>query len=73
MINLSLMVSQRKKMVVKKVTPETEQRMKDEAFLKLTPAERLKIHEQLRKRIWGEQYNKLSLKGLKIKRKKGFD
>jgi hypothetical protein len=43
--------------------------MKDEAFLKMTPGERLRIHEQLRKRIWGKDYNKVSLKGLKVRKK----
>ncbi|MEX2234666.1 MAG: hypothetical protein WD824_21050 [Cyclobacteriaceae bacterium] len=57
------------KIVVKKTSFEEEQRMKEEAFVKLSPAERLKIHEQLRKRIWGPKYNKLSLKGLKVTKK----
>lgn len=52
--------------IVKKTSFEEEQRMKDEQFLSLTPAERLRIHEQLRKRIWGARYNKLTLKGLKV-------
>jgi hypothetical protein len=51
---------------VKKYTPEEEQRLKDEEFLKLEPAERLRINEILRKRIWGKDYNKLKLKGLKV-------
>jgi hypothetical protein len=55
--------------VVIKTTFEEEQRMKDEAFLKLSPQERLKIHEQLRKKIWGKKYNKLSLRGLKVTKK----
>jgi hypothetical protein len=57
------------KTAVRKTSFEEEQRLKNEAFLALTPTERLKIHEQLRKRIWGEKYNKLSLKGLKIIKK----
>jgi hypothetical protein len=57
------------KTVVRKTSFEEEQQAKDEAFLKLTPAERLKIHEKLRKRIWGEKYNKLSLRGLKVTKK----
>ena len=63
------MPEKRSKVIVKKTSFEEEQRMKDEAFLKLTPEERLKIHEQLRKRIWGSQYNKVSLKGLKVRKK----
>jgi hypothetical protein len=63
------MKSAGKKVVVMKTTFEEEQRMKDEAFLKLKPAERLRIHEELRKRIWGDKYNRLSLRGLKITRK----
>jgi hypothetical protein len=59
-------VKKRKKTVVKKISFEEDERLKDEEFLKLTPLERLKIHEQLRKRIWGEKYNKLKLKGLKV-------
>jgi hypothetical protein len=54
------------KLVVKKYTPEEEQRLKDEEFLKLDPVERLRINEILRKRIWRKQYNKLKLKGLKV-------
>lgn len=57
-----------RKLTVRKLSPEEEQRMKDVAFLKLTPAERLKIHEQLRKRIWGKKYNSVRLKGLKIRK-----
>ena len=56
----------RKNKVVK-VSFEEEQKMKDEAFLKLKPIERLRVHEEMRKRIWGDKYNKLSLKGLKVK------
>jgi hypothetical protein len=59
----------RKKLAVIKTTFDEEQRQKDEAFLKLKPIERLIIHEQLRKRIWGDRYNKLSLKGLKVTKK----
>lgn len=58
--------------VVRKTSFAEEQRLKDEAFLKLTPEERLLIHEQLRKRIWGPAYNRLSLKGMKVTRKAGF-
>ena len=54
------------KVVVRKGSPEEEQRRKDDEFLKLKPAERLRIHEQLRKKIWGDKYNKLTLKGLKV-------
>lgn len=57
------------KIVVKKTTLDEEQRLKDEEFLLLTPAERLKIHEEMRKRIWGDQYDKLSLKGLRVIKK----
>jgi hypothetical protein len=63
------MPARKSKIVVRKTTFEEEQQSKDEAFLKFKPAERLKIHEQLRKRIWGKQYNKLSLKGLKVIKK----
>lgn len=55
--------------IVKKTSFEEEQKAKDEEFLRLTPAERLRIHEQLRKRIWGDRYNKLSLNGLKVSKK----
>jgi hypothetical protein len=48
--------------IVRKTSFEEEQRMKDEQFLCLTPAERLSIHEQLRKRIWGPLYNKVKLR-----------
>jgi len=55
--------------LVRKTSFEEEQQMKNEAFLNLTPQDRLRIHEQLRKRIWGDLYNKLSLKGLKVTKK----
>ena len=64
------MAQKNAKTVVKKTSFEEEQRMKDEAFLNLSPAERLRIHEDLRKRIWGSQYNKLSLKGLRVTKKR---
>lgn len=63
------MPKSRKKLAVIKTTFDEEQRQKDEAFLKLKPIERLIIHEQIRKRIWGKRYNKLSLKGLKVIKK----
>lgn len=63
------MTGRKAKVVVRKTSFEEEQRMKEEAFLMLSPVERLRIHEQLRKRIWGDQYNKLSLKGLKVTKK----
>ena len=52
--------------IVIKTSPEAEQRMKDMEFLKLKPAQRLQIHEKLRKRIWGDLYNKTRLKNLKV-------
>lgn len=55
--------------IVRKTSPEEEQKMKDEEFLKLKPEQRLQIHEVLRKRIWGELYNKTRLKGLKVVKK----
>lgn len=53
-----------------KVTFEEEQQRKDLEFLKLTPAQRLQLHEIMRKRIWGPRYNKLTLKGLKVTKRK---
>ena len=60
------MAVKKKKIIVRKTSFSEEQEMKDRAFLKLKPTERLRIHEELRKRIWGDHYNKLSLKGLKV-------
>ncbi len=57
------------KQKLKKTTFTEEQRLKDLEFLKLKPAERLRLHEVMRKRIWGDLYNKLSLKGLKVRKK----
>lgn len=70
--NLYICHMRRKKVqaVVVKTSFEEEQRMKEETFMQLSPAERLKIHEQLRRRIWGNRYNKLSLKGLKVTKTK---
>jgi hypothetical protein len=59
----------KKRTVVQKTSFDEEQRMKDIAFLKLKPADRLRIHEEMRKRIWGKNYNKLSLKGLRVVKK----
>lgn len=61
-----------KKLKVIKVSPEQEQKMKDEAFLKLTATQRLRIHEQLRKRIWGKRYNSTKLKGLKVVKRPAY-
>jgi hypothetical protein len=58
------------KTVVNKTSFEEEQQMKEEAFLRMSPAERLQVHEQLRKRIWGKDYNKVTLKGLKVTKKR---
>jgi hypothetical protein len=58
-----------KKRIIKTTFAE-EQRLKDIEFLQLKPVERLRLHEVMRKRIWGDQYNKLSLKGLKVRKKK---
>ncbi|MBL7877127.1 MAG: hypothetical protein JNL53_15780 [Cyclobacteriaceae bacterium] len=58
------------KQKLKKTTFEEEQRLKDLEFLSLKPAERLRLHEVMRKRIWGDKYNKLSLKGLKVIKRK---
>lgn len=55
---------------VLKTSFEEEQKMKDAAFLKLRPIDRLRVHEEMRKRIWGDKYNKLSLRGLKVTMKK---
>jgi hypothetical protein len=55
-----------KKLKVIKTTPVEEQELKNLEFLKLSPSQRLRIHEQLRKRIWGNLYNKTRLKGLKV-------
>jgi hypothetical protein len=57
------------KQKLKKTTFEEEQQLKDLEFLKLKPAERLRLHEEMRKRIWGDKYNVLSLKGLKVRKK----
>lgn len=58
-----------KKIIVHKVTFEEEQRMKDDAFLKLKPTERLRIHEELRKKIWGDLYRYKPPKGMKVVKK----
>ncbi|MBS1491702.1 MAG: hypothetical protein JSS93_14335 [Bacteroidetes bacterium] len=52
--------------IVIKTSFDEEQQMKDAAFLKLKPTERLQIHEEMRKRIWGDKYNTPSLKGMKV-------
>lgn len=64
------MAGKQERTMVRKTSFDEEQQMKEEAFLKMTPAERLRIHEQMRKRIWGKNYNKASLKGLKVTKKR---
>jgi len=54
---------------VKKTTFDEEQQRKDEAFLLLKPTERLLLHEEMRRRIWGADYEKVSWRGLKVTRK----
>lgn len=58
------------KQKVKRTTFDNEQSLKNQQFLLLTPTERLRVHEIMRKRIWGDKYNKISLKGLKVTKKK---
>jgi hypothetical protein len=58
------------KITLRKTTFEEEQREKDEAFLKLKPTERLRIHEELRKKIWGQLYKHKSLRGMKVVKRK---
>ena len=59
--------------IVRKMTPAKEQADKDAAFLRLTPAQRLKIHEQLRKKIWGARYNSIKLAGLKVHKRAAYE
>lgn len=58
------------KQKVKRTTFDNEQSLKNQQFLLLTPTERLRVHEIMRKRIWGDKYNKLPLTGLKVTKKK---
>lgn len=58
------------KNTVRKTTFEKEQREKDEAFLKLKPTERLQVHEEMRKKIWGSLYKYKPLKGMKVIKKR---
>ncbi len=58
------------KVRVIKTSFEEEQASKDLAFLKLKPAQRLKLHEEMLKRIWGKKYSAQSLKGLKVLKRK---
>lgn len=55
---------------VKITTFNKEQNQKDDEFIRLAPAERLKLHEIIRKRIWGDKYGTLVLRGLKVKKRK---
>ena len=57
---------------VLKISFDEEQEMKDAAFLKLKTVDRLRIHEELRKRIWGDRYNKQTLRGLKVIKRKAL-
>ena len=60
----------KKKLVVKKISFKEEQKQKDLEFLRLTPSQRLQLHEVICKRIWGDKYKPVSLKGLKVRKRK---
>jgi hypothetical protein len=66
------MALKKTKIVVRKTTFDEDQRNKDAAFLRLKPTERLRIHEELRKKIWGDLYRYKSLNGVKVIKKKIF-
>lgn len=51
---------------VERTTFDQEQQRKDEEFLALTPLDRLRIHEEMRKRIWGPLYDSISWEGQKV-------
>lgn len=51
---------------ISKTTFDEEQRRKDREFLDLLPAERLKILEVMRRRIWGEQYSSGDWSGQRV-------
>jgi hypothetical protein len=63
------MLRKRSSNIVRRTSPEKEQADKDAEFLRLTPGQRLKVHEQLRKKIWGKKYNATRLAGLKVRKK----
>lgn len=54
-------------MKVRKTTFDEDLKDKEAYFLALSPLERLKINEELKKRIWGELYNTSVLEGAKVK------
>lgn len=55
---------------IKKTTPPQELQDKESYFLSLDHEQRLEMHEELRKKIWGNLYTKnKSFKGLKITKK----
>ncbi len=55
---------------VTKISFEEDFEIKEHAFLRMTPLNRLRWNEKMRRKIWGEKLNTYSYKGMKVLKKK---
>ncbi len=55
---------------VRKVSFKEDFEIKEQAFLSMTPLNRLRWNEEMRRRIWGKKLNTYSYKGMKVLKKK---
>ncbi len=55
---------------VTKISFEEDFEIKEQAFLSMTPLNRLRWNEKMRRKIWGEKLNAYSYNGMKVLKKK---
>lgn len=55
---------------VRKVSFEEDFEIKEQAFLSMTPLDRLRWNEEMRRKIWGKKLNTYSYKGMQVLKKK---
>lgn len=65
-----MMPGKKKLAFLRKTTVDEDRNTKDAAFLGLPPEQRLKVAEELRRRIWRDRYDTPSLAGLKVRKKR---
>ncbi len=55
---------------VTKISFKEDFEIKELTFLRMTPLNRLRWNEEMRRKIWGEKLNSYSYKGMKVLKKK---
>ena len=55
---------------IRKITFRDDFEIKEQAFLRMTPLDRLRWNEEMRRKIWGKKLNTYSYKGMKVLKKK---